>query len=305
MEYIFDYLTAHWLILSGGVLLGFLLGFMTGLFGAGGGFILTPVLNIFLGLPMNLAVGTSSCQMLGSSAFSIYHHFDKRLLGIRVAIIMGLGIPAGSALGVYTVKLLTRFPAITVLGRELNTVNFILLLFFAVFLTLISLFLILDNFYLNKNKEENDSSHKGLLADMQIFPLVKFRTIPHGKFSASMLVLIGFIVGFISGLLGIGGGVIILPILYYLVGQETKYAALTGTMLILASCFFSSVGHAFNHNINYVLALILLTGAFFGTKFGADMQKKVSGKSIRKYFTLIVMTAALLVIGKLLKMMLF
>ena len=215
---------------------------------------------------------------------------------------MGLGIPAGSLLGVYAVGLLTRFPAMTILGRELKTVDFILLGFFAVFLTLISLFLVLDNFYLNKNKTDDESSHKGLLADLAIFPLVKFRTIPHGKFSASLLVLIGFIVGFISGLLGIGGGVIILPVLFYLVGQETKYAALTGTMLILASCLFSTIGHALNNNIDYVLVLILLTGAFFGTKLGADMQKKVSGKSIRKYFAVIVMAASLIVIGKLLKM---
>ncbi|MCX6985697.1 MAG: sulfite exporter TauE/SafE family protein [Lentisphaerae bacterium] len=305
MEYLLDYFSAHWLIFAGGILLGFLMGFMTGLFGAGGGFILTPVLNIFMGLPMNIAVGTSSCQVFGASTFSLYHHFDKRLLGIRVAAFMSLGIPAGSVLGVYAVRLLTRFPAMTILGRELKTVDFILLAFFAVFLSLISLFLVLDNFYLNKNKADDDSSHKGLLADLQIFPLVKFRTIPAGKFSASLLVLIGFIVGFISGFLGIGGGVIIIPVLFYLVGQETKYAALTGTMLILVSCFFSTIGHALNNNIDYMLVLILLTGAFFGTKLGADMQKKISGRSIRRYFAVIVMAAAMIVIGKLLKMLLF
>lgn len=305
MEFLIDYFITHWLILTGGVLLGFLLGFMTGLFGAGGGFILTPVLNIFLGLPMNIAVGTSSCQVMGASALSLYHQFDKRLLGVRVAIIMGLGIPAGSLLGVNAVRMLSKFPAVTILGRELMTVDFILLIFFAIFLTLISIFLVLDNFYLNKNKADDDPSRKGLLADLQVFPLMKFRTIPSGEFSASILVLIGFTVGFISGLLGIGGGVIILPVLFYLVGQETKYAALTGTMLILASCFFSTIGHAFHKNIDYALVLILLTGTFFGTKLGTDLQRRVSGKSIRKYFALIVMAAALIVIGKLLKMILF
>ena len=209
MEPILTYLSAHWLILAGGVLLGFILGFMTGLFGAGGGFILTPVLNIFLGLPRNIAVGTSSCQVLGASTFSLYHHFDRRLLGIRVAAFMGLGIPFGSLLGVYTVRLLTGFTAMTIVGRELKTVDFILLAFFAFFLTAISVFLVLDNFYLNKNKTDD------------------------------------------------------------------------------------------------VLVFILLTGAFFGTKLGADMQKRISGKSVRKYFAVIVMAAALIVIGKLLKMILF
>lgn len=305
MECLIDYFTAHWLILSSGILLGFLLGFMTGLFGAGGGFILTPVLNIFLGLPMNIAVGTSSCQVLGASTLSLYHHFDKRLFGIRVAIIMALGIPVGSLLGVHAVRMLSGFPDVIISGRELKTVDFILLIFFAIFLMAISLFLLIDNFYLNKNKADDESSHKGILADLQIFPLIKFRTIPSGEFSATVLVLIGFIVGFISGILGIGGGVIILPVLFYLVGQETKYAALTGTMLIIASCFFSTIGHALNGNIDYALVFILLTGSFFGTKSGAAMQKKISGKSIRKYFAVIVMAAALIVIGKLLKMTLF
>ena len=146
---------------------------------------------------------------------------------------------------------------------------------------------------------------KGLLSGLKIFPLAKFRTIPHGEFSASLLVFIGFIVGFASGLLGIGCGVTIMPVLFYLVGQETKYAALSGTMLVLASCFFSSIGHAFNNNIDYALVFILLCGAFFGTKLGADMHKKISGKSIRKYVSVVVMAAALIVIGKLLAMILF
>lgn len=298
-----DYLINNWHLLVGGGALGFCVGIVSGLFGAGGGFIVTPILNIFMNVPMNIAVGTSACQVLGASGFSLYHHYEKNMFGIRVALVMLIGIPFGSIAGAYAVRKLVMLPAITLMGRELKTIDFILLLVFFVFLSIIATWLIIDNFYLRHGKDEDEASHVGLFFRLRIPPILKFRTIPAGGFSATVLVFLGFFMGFLSGLLGIGGGVVIMPVLFYLVGQETKYATKTDMMLVFASGFFATVSHAFERNIDYALVLILITGAFFGTRVGASFQKKLSGKSIRKYFSFIVLAAALMVLGKLIKML--
>ena len=283
-------------------MLGFFVGVLTSLFGAGGGFIVTPALNIFLGLPMNLAVGTSACQVLGASSFSLYHRLDRRLMGIRVALFAGIGIPVGAFLGTWLVQLMKKIGDWQLWGKNIDPVNFLLLAIFAVFLLLIGGWLIFDNFYLRRNNDGDESNHVGILARFKIRPLFKFRSIPAGEFSVPVLIGLGLFTGFLSGLLGIGGGVIMMPMLFYMVGQETKFATQTSTMLVLLSGAFSTIFHAMDKNINYPLALVLIAGAFFGAKLGSIIHDRISAKSIRKYFAFVVLGAWLMVVIKLLKM---
>jgi uncharacterized membrane protein YfcA len=294
-----DYLTANWMTLTGGSLIGFIVGILTGLFGAGGGFIITPALNIFLGLPMNLAVGTSACQVLGAAGFTFFHKFDKKMMGGFVALYIGIGVPIGVFLGTAVVDRLKGIPPIELMGREINTVNFVLLSIFAVFLLLISSWMLFDNYWLSRHKlDEDEAHHRSLIGWIKLLPKASFRTIPAGKISIPILASIGLFMGFMSGLLGIGGGVIMMPILYYIVGQQTKYAVKTSVMLILMSGLFATISHAFSHNIDYYMVIFLIAGAFFGTKVGIAIHHKISGKSLRKYFAFVVLAAAVMVIIK-------
>jgi uncharacterized membrane protein YfcA len=258
---------------------------------------ITPALNIFMGLEMNIAVGTSACQVLGASAFSLYHHLDRRMFGIKVAMCAGLGIPFGSYCGANIVKMMQTLSPWHINGMTISPVNILLLSFFAVFLLLVWGWMFYDNFC--RKQECDDSEHIGFLYKIRIPPFYRFRTIPAGEFSIPVLVCLGVVMGFISGMLGIGGGVIMLPMLFYMVGQETKFATQTDMMLIFVSGAFSTIFHAMNHNINYVMAIALMCGALFGTNYGAKLQKRVTGKSIRKYFVFVVIAAWLLVIYKL------
>ncbi|MBL7115105.1 MAG: sulfite exporter TauE/SafE family protein [Kiritimatiellae bacterium] len=282
----------------GGLILGLSTGLLTGLFGAGGGFIITPALNLFLGIPYNLAVGTSTCQILFASGFSLYHHLDRRISCIRIAALTGIGIPMGTYVGVRVVSHLRDMGTITVAGNTMPMQEFFFTTFFCIFLSLIAGWLLFDNFYLRRHIEHDDD-HKGLLACIRIPPLVQCHTIPSGPFSAPVLMMLGFGMGFLSGLLGIGGGVIMMPLLFYVIGQETKYAALTSTMLVFGSSLFSSFFHTFNGNVHYLLAAFLICGALIGTKTGAAIQKKITARSIRKYFGFVVLIAVFMVLYKL------
>ncbi len=296
-----EYLISIWPQLAGGVLLGCAVGCLTGLFGAGGGFIVTPALNILLGVPMNLAVGTSSLQVAGASAFSLREHLDRRLLGIRVALCFGIGIPFGAFLGAKLVGGFKRLEPWRFRGAELNPVDTALLLAFAVLLLLIACWMLYDSFIA---KRDDEAPHAGALLKLRIPPMFKFRTIQAGEFSIPVMAALGFAAGFLSGLLGIGGGVILLPALFYLVGQDAKAAAQTSMMLVLLSGLFGSVFHALDGNIDYVLAAALLAGALFGAKLGARLQKRLSGAGIRKGFGFVVLAAWLLVVFKLGRMLL-
>lgn len=290
-------------LLAGGALLGFSVGILTGFFGAGGGFILTPVLNIFLGLPMNIAVGTSAAQVLGASTFSLWHHIDRRWLGLRVALWMAIGIPFGVWLGSHLVKVMKTLGPVTVGGKSIPAVDLILLIVFAVFLGLITAWLLLDNFVLRRGREDETERPQGLLAGVRIPPMVQFRTVHHGQFSGPVLTLLGAVVGCLSGLMGIGGGVIMMPMLFYLVGQEIKAATRTDMMLIFTTGLCSTIAHAQAGNINWALAGCLVAGSFFGTRLGAWLQHRTTGKRLRQYFAFVVLAATLMVSGKLLSLL--
>lgn len=282
----------------GGLVLGLCSGILTGLFGAGGGFIITPALNIFLGLPYNFAVGTSTCQILGASSFALWHHLDRRVLGLRIAALTAAGVPFGSFFGVLVVNNLRDMENIEIAGKTLAAQEFWFTVIFCVFLSLIAAWMFYDNFFLRRG-QGSDEEHVGCLAWVKVSPMIKCQTIPAGPFSLPVLILLGFCTGFLGGLLGIGGGVIMMPMLFYVVGQETKYAALTSTMLVFATALISTVLHASNGNIKYLLVAFLISGAFIGTRIGVALQRKLSGKAIRKHFAFVVLLAVLMVLYKL------
>ena len=298
VETVITFLSENWQLLTGCLILGSCTGVLTGLFGAGGGFIVTPALNIILGLPYNFAVGISSCQILGASSFALYQHFDRRMLGLRIALFTGIGIPAGSFAGVFVGEHLKGMGIVNIAGKAVKSQDFYFTLFFCVLLSLVALWMFFDNFYLSRGRSDNDA-HKGYLAWLKAPPLFRFRTVSHGPFSIPVLVVLGIVIGFLSGLLGIGGGVIMMPMLFYLIGQDTKYAAQTSTYLLFASCLFATIFHAREGNIKYIPVVMLLFGAFFGARIGVVLQRKFTGGSIRKYFAFVVLAAVLMVIYKL------
>jgi len=296
-----DYFIAHWPILLGGILLGGGVGLLTGLFGAGGGFIITPALNIFLGFPMGMAVGTSAFQVLGASTFAMYHQMEKgrRLTGLKVALHVVIGVPLGSWMGGMMVERLKAMPNWNVNGHSVPAVNFALLVAFLLLLVSISSWLIYDNFIRRRDGNDDESDHVGVLAKLAVPPVLRYPSIVSGEFSGTLLVLIGLVMGFVSSLLGVGGGVIMMPILFYLVGQNTKSAAKTSVMLIFATGLFATVFHVLHGNVRYPMVAALILGAFFGTRGGVAIQKRISAKSLRKYFAFIVLAAAIMVSVKL------
>lgn len=280
--------------------LGSFVGVMTGFFGAGGGFLLTPALNILLGLPMPLAVGTSSCQICGTSLFTLWQRLDRRWLGWRVAVVSGIGIVPGTWLGTRLVAMMRELGYWQTRRQLVPAADLLLLALFALLLLPIGIGMYLDGAEHPDRKMTPAAEHPGVLARWRLPPMYRFRTIVGHEFSLSVMVLLGGIMGLLSGLLGIGGGVIMLPMLLYLVGQKLEFATLTSTMIIFLSSLGSSFFHGLNGTISYPMALALLCGSLAGSTIGVRLQARVSSRKTRRYFAWVVFAAWLMVVGRLL-----
>ena len=290
---------SDWPLLLSAVVLGLCVGTLTGLFGAGGGFIIVPSLNALLGVPMTTAVGTGAAYVLGGSSIALWRQLDRRFLGIRVAAAMAVGIPLGTRLGLAMVERLKHVGSIRVFSREMVAADFVLQAIFASFLALLAAWMIADNFWLRRGQIDDEQNHRGMLAWVRIPPMGSARTIPGGPISIPLLLLLGVFEGCLAGLLGIGGSVIMMPVLFYLIGQTTKYATQTCLMLAFVSGLSASVQHGIVGNIDYTLAASLLLGAFSGTKVGTVIRSRITGRSIRQYFAFVVAAAVCLPLSKL------
>ncbi|HUW83305.1 MAG TPA: sulfite exporter TauE/SafE family protein [Phycisphaerae bacterium] len=294
---------ADWPLLLSAVGLGLCVGTITGLFGAGGGFIIVPSLNALLGVPMTTAVGTGAAHVLGGSSIALWRQLDRRFLGIRVAGAMAVGIPPGTRLGLAVVERLKHVGTIGVFSREVVAADFVLQAVFAGFLAMLAFWMVLDNFWLRRGQGDDEQNHRGILAWVRIPPMCSARTIPGGPISIPLLFLFGVFEGFVAGLLGIGGSVIMMPALFYLIGQTTKYATQTCLMLAFVSGLSATIQHGIVGNIDYTLAAALIFGAFSGTKLGTVIRSRITGRSIRQYFGFVVGGAVLLPLCKLLTML--
>ena len=296
-------LVSDWPLLLSAVVLGLCVGTITGLFGAGGGFIIVPSLNALLGVPMTTAVGTGAAYVLGGSSIALWRQLDRRFLGIRVAAAMAVGIPLGARVGLSVVERLKHVGTINVLSREVVAADFVLQAVFASFLAALAFWMVLDNFWLRRGQSDDEENHRGMLAWVRIPPTCSARTIPGGPVSIPLLFFFGVFEGFVAGLLGIGGSVIMMPALFYLIGQTTKFATQTCLMLAFVSGLSATIQHGFVGNIDYTLAAALIFGAFSGTKIGTVIRSRITGRSIRQYFGFVVAGAVLLPLCKLLTML--
>jgi len=289
-----------WLLAAG---LGASVGLLTGLFGAGGGFILMPLLHLIFGVPMPVAVGTSTVQVAASSAFTLVAQKEKRWAGFRVSLCLILGTPLGVWLGGTLVEAAKGFGTIQLGGKTVAAVDPILLGLFFLLLLAIDTWLFIDNFYLRRGEKTTQDAPErpGLLSWIRIPPMLRFESIASGPFSLPLLVFLGFSIGIVSGLFGIGGGILLLPVLFYLVGQTTKTAVNTSLYVVFAAGICAVGRHAVAGNIDWALGGFLTLGAFFGAKGGILLQTRLHALHLRRYFAFVVLFALGLVGWKLLE----
>ena len=280
----------------GSSLIAGFVGFMTGIFGVGGGFLMTPMLIILLGIKGNIAVGTDLVIIFFNSTIGMFKRKGSDTVDIKLALSLAAGGIAGAQLGVVLMQLLKGAPTIHIFAREQDPVTIALLGMFLLLLTWVAVFMFCD---LKRTHGAAPDDRTGLFAKITLPPLINFHSLEHPKMSLVPIVAFGFATGTLTSLMGVGGGIIMLPALVYLIGQRTAKAAGTSLLFVLAVCPVAIIGHLRQGHVSPNLLVGMLVGGFIGTWFGTIVGLKLRGPSIRKYFILVVILAVVMIAIKL------
>ncbi len=277
-------------------------GLLTGIFGVGGGFLMTPALIILVSIPGPIAVGTGLVNFFANSSLGIVKRFGSGTIAPKIALLVGGGSMIGVMIGSWILESLNNIPDVTIRGHEQSLLEIVLMLVFLLLLSGIAIFMYWDVRYAARLRND-DEPQVGLLARIKLPPYGTFATLDDPRMSISALFLFGILGGILTGLLGIGGGVIMLPALIYLVGLHTHKAAGTSLLLVWIASLAGAVNNLFIGNVHWILLAILLAGGMLGTWIGTHISMYINSHNTRKYFIFVLLLAILLVAGRLVAML--
>lgn len=283
------------MIFVGALVLSVCVGILTGLFGVGGGFLITPLLHVILGIPIHIAVGTGAMQILGVSTAGLYAKRKEGRVDYKMAVMLFGGNYVGVRLGAATLSWLQGLGQLTLGRQQIATVDLAVLLIFIVLLGGITFWLWYDT---SRNTQEQETC-VGLLSRITWGPCTEFPTLDHPRLSIVIMSYLGLALGFLTGLLGIGGGVILVPALIYLVGMRAHTASATSLAMVWCTSFLATITHAAAGNTDIRLAIPLLLGGSIGLQIGVNLCNRLGGRQLKRYFSFVVLAATLLVASKL------
>ena len=268
--------------------LGGMVGVLSGMFGVGGGFLMTPLL-FFIGIPPAVAVATEANQIVASSFSGVLAHLRRKTVDIKMGLVLLAGGLVGSAAGVEIFRIL----------KEMGQVELLVSLCYVVFLGVVGSLMFIES--LNAIRRTRVPGAKP--------PPRKHHSWVHGlplkmRFRASQLYIsaippfvIGMCVGVLAAIMGVGGGFIMVPAMIYILGMPTKVVVGTSLFQIIFVTGFTTLMHATqNFTVDAVLALLLLLGGVVGAQIGARIGVHLKAEQLRILLAIMVLA----VCGKLL-----
>jgi uncharacterized protein len=276
------------------VLIGFSVGCIGGFFGMGGAWMVTPGLNI-LGFPMAFAIGTDIAHIAGKSMISTFRHAKFGNVDYKLGLIMIVGTVIGIEIGAQIVMYLER------LGQVGPVVRWA----YIVLLALICIMVFYDYYKADKKKKAGDVGEHGAegitwyktLHRIKIPPMVHFKTAGF-TCSAWLPIMVSFLTGVLAGFLGIGGGLIRMPALVYLIGCPTHIAVGTDLFEVMISGLYGTFTYGAKGRIEIYAVFVMLLGAAIGAQIGTVATKYAKGYGIRIAFGLAVLACMISIILK-------
>lgn len=275
--------------------LGGLVGFLSGMFGVGGGFLMTPLL-IFVGIPPTVAVASEANQILASSISGGMAHFQKRGVDIRMGCVLLAGGLLGSAVGVQLYAVM----------REIGQIDLMISLCYVVFLGVIGLLMMIESIraiHARQIGRPIPARRPGQHNWIHGLPFKMRFKVSHLYTSIIPPILIGFFVGILAAIMGVGGGFIMVPAMIYLLRMPTNVVIGTSLFQIIFVSAAVTIMHAVkNQTVDVVLATILIIGGVVGAQIGARLGQKLRGEQLRAFLALIVLGVGLKMLSDLLFM---
>ncbi len=262
--------------------MGLGVGFLSGMFGVGGGFLMTPLL-IFSGIPPAVAVGSEANTVVASSISGALAHWRRRAVDLRMAFILLLGGVSGSWAGVILFAQL----------RKLGQIDLLISLCYVLFLGVIGGLMLIESIKAWQKSRQGkavSTRRPGQHNWIHGLPL-KMRFKQSGLYiSVIPPLLIGFLVGILAAIMGVGGGFIMVPAMIYILRMPTNVVIGTSLVQIVFVTASVTILHAVqNHTVDIVLAFILMLGAAFGAQIGARAGQKLRAEQLRALLALLVL----------------
>jgi uncharacterized protein len=266
------------------LILGAAVGFLSGVFGVGGGFILTPLL-IFIGVPPTVAVASSANQLVGASVSGALAHWRRGNVDFKMGLILLVGGITGSVLGVWLFGLL----------RRMGQIELVIDLSYVLLLGTLGGLMLVEGTRAALRRRRPGAGRRKLHRHTWVHGLpLKMRFRRSKLYISALLPLgLGFFVGILSAIMGVGGGFVMIPAMIYILGMPT--AVVPGTSLfqiVFVAASVTILQATNNRTVDVVLALVLLLGGVIGARIGSRVGSRLRGEYLRILLAVLVIAMA-------------
>lgn len=256
--------------------LGLMVGFLSGLFGVGGGFLLTPLL-MMIGIPPTVAAASDANQIVAASTSGTLAHWRLGNVDFKMGLLLVVGGVAGGTLGVQLIKIL----------REAGNADFVIKITYIVMLSIIGSYMFQESLrnlkpgWLSK-KKERIAKTSTFAAINRILPMKIHFEKSGVTLSILTVFLLGLLVGVLAAIMGVGGGFIMVPVMVYMLRMPMHVVVGTSLFQVLFTCInVTFMQSYYNHTVDLTLAVLLLIGSTIGAQIGARISTYLKADQLK------------------------
>lgn len=253
--------------------LGLAVGLLSGLFGVGGGFLMTPLL-IMLGIPSTVAAATDSNQIVAASTSGTYAHWKIGNVDFKMGLYLLVGGFTGGLFGVQLIKVL----------KAMGNADFVIKITYVLMLGIVGGYMFFESLSSMRKKERVDSNNKEswLKRFLKTLPLQTYFEKSGVTHSVLVPIVFGGFVGVLSAVMGVGGGFLMVPVMVYALRMPMHVVVGTSLFQILFNCIEVTFLQAYtNHTVDFILAVLLLVGSTVGAQVGTVFGRKLKGEQLK------------------------
>ncbi len=262
--------------------LGLTVGLLSGLFGVGGGFLMTPLLIMF-GIPPTVAAATDSNQIVAASTSGTYAHWKVGNVDFKMGLYLLAGGFIGGLLGVQGIKVL----------NATGNSDFVIKMTYVLMLGIVGIYMFIESLASMKKRkveEAKKTKESGLGRFLRSLPLQTYFEKSGVTHSALIPLFFGGFVGVLAAVMGVGGGFLMVPVMVYILRMPMHVVVGTSLFQILFNCIEVTFLQAYtNHNVDFILAVLLLLGSTVGAQAGAVFGRRLKGEQLKIILAVIVL----------------
>jgi len=276
--------------------LGLAVGLLSGLFGVGGGFLMTPLLIMF-GIPATVAAATDSNQIVAASTSGTYAHWRVGNVDFKMGMYLLIGGFVGGLFGVQAIKIL----------KATGNADFVIKMTYVLMLGIVGTYMFIESLQSIRKAKKGDDAHSSESSKESAFgrflkslPLQTHFEKSGVTDSLLLPLLFGGFVGVLAAIMGVGGGFLMVPVMVYILRMPMHVVVGTSLFQILFNCIEVTFLQAYtNHNVDFILAVLLLLGSTVGAQVGAVFGRKLKGEQLKIILAIIVLAVTVKIIFEL------